>query len=74
MGQKEDRQAGTKRLGGTSLVVQWLRRCTLDAGGQVQSLVREPDPMPQLGVHTPQLGPSAANTDIHTHTDGGFGK
>ena len=41
----------------TSLVAQWLRLGAPNAGGQVQSLVRELDPtcMPQLRVHMPQL-------------------
>ena len=46
-----------KASGRTSLVVQWLRLRALDAGGQVQSLVRELDPtcMLQLRAHMPQL-------------------
>ena len=33
-----------KRIGGTSLVAQWLRPCTPNAGCPVPSLVRELDP------------------------------
>ena len=38
---KEARSKGEREA---SLVVQWLRLCTLDAGSHVQSLVRELDP------------------------------
>ena len=46
-----------KILLGTSLVAQWLRLCAPNAGGRVQSLVRELDfkCMLQLRVHMPQL-------------------
>ena len=33
-----------KFIRGTSLAVRWLRLCAPNAGGQVQSLVRELDP------------------------------
>ena len=33
-----------KYISGTSLVFQWLRLCTPNAGGRVGSLVRELDP------------------------------
>ena len=38
---KEVRSKGEREA---SFVVQWLRLCTLDAGSQAQSLVRELDP------------------------------
>ena len=43
----------------TSLVVQWLRLHASNAGGQVQSLVRELDP------HMLQLRPNAAKYIIN---------
>ena len=51
---------------GTSLVVQSLRLCAPNAGGQVWSLGRELDPtcIPQLRVCMPQLkDPARSNED-----------
>ena len=48
----------------TSLVVQWIRLCTPNAGGPVRSLIREIDPtcMPQIRVRMPQLRNRQATT------------
>ena len=62
-----------KETKGTSLVVQWLRLHTPNAGAWVQTLIGELKP--QLRIYVLQLKPTAAKyiyiyiyTYTHTHT------